>query len=99
MEIYDSVTEEELKLDGDGWWGLIEDGNEYAVDYNYYFYDDEWHGCFYACFQEDNGSFYTDTSVSRNYDVDFEDVDWKEKLIKEALDFLEWVKKEEMALC
>ena len=99
MEIYDSVTEEELKLDGDGWWGLIEDGNEYAVDYNYYFYDDEWHGCFYACFPEDDGSFYTDTSVSRNYDVNFEDEDWKEKLIKEALDFLKWVKKEEMVLC
>ena len=79
----------------DEWYGLIEYGDDFAVDFNY-FVDEEDKGIFkdcsrfYGCFFNDHSGYIeVDTNCySDVYKIDFDDPEWKDKLIQAAYEFL-----------
>jgi len=82
-------TKEELTEEPDVWIGLVESRLGYAVDYNYYVDDDdEQCSALYPCYKNKDGNLEVDTSKWHAYNVDFGNLNWKNELIKEALDYL-----------
>ena len=78
----------------DSWFGLLEYDGKYAVDYNYYVdgYDGEVenYSRFYGCFPNGKGDIVIDPDFYSEccYIIDFDDPEWKEKLLQEAYEFL-----------
>ena len=88
---------EEMFDELDTWYGLIEYGTDFAVDYNYYIDEGEQNSSFYFCTKQNGDEYPTvNTEISKPYNVDREDPDWLSKLIKEAVIFLEECLKEEV---
>ena len=87
-------TKEELTAEDDVWVGLVESELGYAIDYNYYINEEGQCSCLYPCYTDNKGYLEVDTSECREYNVDFSNRNWKNELIKEALDYLNEIIKE-----
>ena len=89
-------TKDELTSEPDVWIGLVESQLGYAVDYNYFVSDDgEQYSALYPCYKNKDGNIAIETSKYREYNIDFANRNWKNELIKEALDYLNEIIKED----
>lgn len=80
---------EHLMDENDTWYGLIEYGLDYAVDYNYY-EDEDGNSMFYFCTCDEEDDYPTvNTEISKQYSINKEDPNWLGKLIHEGLIFLD----------
>ena len=89
-------TKEELTEDEDVWVGLVESELGYAIDYNYYVNEEGQCSALFPCYKDNEGFFEIDTTQCREYSVDFSNRNWKNELIKEALDYLNEIIKDDL---
>lgn len=104
IKIFD-VTKEDLTMEEDVWWGIVESSNGYAVDINYFtteeywdddtFVEEEQYCYLYPCYPDKDGIPHIDTSEWISYDLNFDDPLWKEKLVDTARDYLMEIIKED----
>lgn len=89
----ESLTKESWEDGADTWVSLLEKGG-FAVDYNYCINDGDIYSALYGCFADSAGDISVDADCYKHYKVDFSDLEWKEKLLQEAYQFLKDISKD-----